>query len=233
MLHALLIALLLGSSPAPPDYLERLHRAVVSADADALVGLRDELGSPDATTEPSTLYTLGYLDWRLANLLDGKERKRYALEAQKALERLLEQSPQDAEALALLGSVYGTRITGWLSGMSLGRKAGAALREAADLAPDNPRVALQNGVSAFFSPRAFGGGLERAETLLRHALDLYAREPADQAWPDWGHADAWAWLGQVLADKGDLPGARAAYARALELEPDYLWVRDLLVPEID
>ena len=226
-------SLILGPSLVPMDYPARLERAVASADADALRDLRGELGRPREIREPAALYTLAYVDWRLAGLLDGKQRKQLALEAQEALERLLEHRPGDAEALALLGSVYGMRITGWLSGMSLGRKAEAALREAADRAPDNPRVALQHGVSAFFSPRAFGGGLDRAETRLRHALDLFAREPGDRPWPDWGHVDAWAWLGQVLAAKGDVPGARAAYTRALELEPDHLWVRDVLLPELD
>ena len=94
-------------------------------------------------------------------------------------------------------------------------------------------MALQRGISAYFSPKSFGGGLERAENDMRHALDLFARQPADEPWPNWGHVDAYAWLGKVLAENGDTAGARQAYQQGLVLEPDHRWIRQVLLPELD
>jgi tetratricopeptide (TPR) repeat protein len=75
--------------------------------------------------------------------------------------------------------------------------------------------------------------MDKAEKELRRAEALFARQPADAPWPNWGRLDILAWMGQLLAAKGDRPGARAYYHRALESEPDYVWVRDVLLPALD
>ena len=84
-----------------------------------------------------------------------------------------------------------------------------------------------------YKPKSFGGGPANAEKELRSAVVLFEREKPGKPWPNWGRVDAWAWLGRVLAQKGDRDGARAAYRAALELEPEHRWVRDLLLPELD
>ena len=42
-----------------------------------------------------------------------------------------------------------------------------------------------------------------------------------------------AWLGIVLAKKGDVEGARAAYENGLAMEPDHGWIRNVLLPQLD
>jgi Flp pilus assembly protein TadD len=117
--------------------------------------------------------------------------------------------------------------------MLLGPRASGALDKAAEIAPDNPRVVVLQGISAFNTPALFGGGTEKAERLLRRSLTLFAREPADRPWPNWGRFDAHVWLGQALLGKGDRAGARAEYDRALTLAPGSRWVRSVLLPAIE
>jgi tetratricopeptide (TPR) repeat protein len=117
--------------------------------------------------------------------------------------------------------------------MTLGPKASSSIEAALRLAPDNPRVVLQSGIGAFFAPKTFGGGMEKAEKAFRRAERLFAAEPANQAWPNWGKLDVLAWMGQVLAAKGDREGARSYYKRALEIQPGYAWVRLSLLPGLD
>ncbi len=45
--------------------------------------------------------------------------------------------------------------------------------------------------------------------------------------------EVFAWLGQVLARKGDVAGARVEYERALEVEPGDAWVSGVLLPSLD
>lgn len=182
-------------------------------------------------------YTLAYVDWRLYPLLmtdKGKRGEVYIQEAEKQLKELVKAEPGNAEAHALLSTVYGQEIgTSVWEGMVLGPKSSASIDTALKLAKDDPRVALQAGVGAMFTPKMFGGGTEKAEKELRRAEALFSKEPTNTAWPNWGRLDVLAWMGQLLASKGDREGARAYYNRALALEPDYGWVRYVLLPALD
>ena len=117
--------------------------------------------------------------------------------------------------------------------MTIGPKSSAAIDAALKAAPENPRVALQAGVGAFYTPKMFGGGLDKAEKELRRAEKLFAAESTNQAWPNWGRLDVLAWLGQVRAAQGDREGARRYYERALQAQPDYAWVRMVLLPALE
>jgi tetratricopeptide (TPR) repeat protein len=64
-------------------------------------------------------------------------------------------------------------------------------------------------------------------------LAQFARERVDAPLPSWGHAEAYAWLGQFAAADGDREAARAAYEQALRLAPSYTWVSRVLLPDLD
>jgi tetratricopeptide (TPR) repeat protein len=236
---ALLLALALLSAPpvSADPLLGRLDRAVVQGSVEALEELRSEVlprvegGDPS----PSDRYLLAYLNWRIQQLpgMSQEQKKIYLKEAQAQLELLLEARPDDAEVHALRGSAIGERITGGFSSMFLGPRASGALQRAYELGPENPRVALQRGISYFFTPKAFGGGVERSEAELRRARELFAAEDAGRPWPNWGRLDCLAWLGQVLASQGQTEEARVLYQEALKLEPEYDWVRHALLPALD
>ena len=113
------------------------------------------------------LYTVAYTKWRLAYLPGHEaiaERGVLLRDAESYLKVLLELNPEDPEAYALLGAVYGGQITSAWEKLTLGRKAQGALARAAKLAPDNPRVVLNRAVAKFYKPWLFGGGKDRAFT---------------------------------------------------------------------
>jgi len=169
----------------------------------------------------------------LASVPD-RERDDALDDADRRLRAILTSNPRDAEAHALLGGVYGAQIRrSPLKAVLFGHRVSGALDRAAELSPGNPRVALQQGISAFNTPAMFGGGLDTAEGALRRSLDLFAGEPADHPWPNWGRVDTHAWLGQALWRKGDRAGARAQYDEALAIAPESRWVRHILMPALD
>ena len=45
--------------------------------------------------------------------------------------------------------------------------------------------------------------------------------------------DAYAWLGQVAVRCGDPDAARRHYLQALEIEPQFAWVRSVLLPALE
>lgn len=214
-----------------------IQRAVVSGDQDVLETARSRLRSQGAPECPATepLSLRAYVAWRLSYFHERSSARSQALlaEAQQDLERVLACDPDDAEALALLGSVLGSRIGDLWSGLRRGPRAGRALDRALALAPGNPRVVMLLGISRLYRPRPLGGGIERAEQELQRACELFAREPIGQPWPNWGRAEVLAWRGQAALRRGDLDRAAAFYRDALEVEPDYHWVRRSLLPELE
>ena len=239
LLGAATIVLAASDEPAravPGPAAAEIQRAVTTGNAGSLEDARVRLRSgPSAQgLDEAALYLRAYVAWRLSYFHPrGSERSQALLgEAEQDLDRVLSLDPGDAEALALLGSAIGSRITGVWSGLSRGPRAARALDRAFELAPDNPRVVMLLGISRLYRPAPFGGGIARAEQELERARALFAHEPAEAPWPNWGRAEVLAWLGQTALRRGDLEKAGAFYRQALEIEPDYDWVCRSLLPEL-
>ena len=186
-------------------------------------------------------YYAALADFRIANHLltreeGSKDRASAHLEsAVESLKEVVRLDAESAEAWALLNSVYGRQISlSPMKGMLLGRRSKRALQMAGRLAPDNPRVVLAAAVSDFSTPGMWGGDKERAMEGFRRAAALFAvEEPADPLQPVWGHDEVYAWIGLAHLDRDEREQARAAFEKALEIEPDFGWVRYALLPGLD
>jgi tetratricopeptide (TPR) repeat protein len=226
-----------AAAAVPDDTLvRRLEHAHLTGDAATLAACRQELAARFEAEGPrgGLRYTLAYVEWRLAHLPGGGDADDLLESAQEALEANVEADPGDIESRALLAGILGERIgRAPIRGLVLGRRADAHLRLAVEAAPDNPRVVLQQGVAALFEPSMFGGSVEEAERRLRRAAALFARQPEEASWPNWGRIDALGWLGQALVRQGRRAEARAVYEQALALEPEAVFIRRHLLPQLD
>ncbi len=236
------LATLLACLLASGAWAERFQPDVAAGRIESLDAARVEIqkrlaaGDANESQVAAWRYDWAYLNWRIAQSLrgvDDKRRKLLLKQAEKQLDLLLDMRPESAEAWALRGSTIGDRIDGGFSAAMLGRKASANHKQAAELDADNPRVALLRGIGMFFTPRTFGGGREAAEAELRRANVLFESQASTTSWPSWGREDALAWLGVVVAERGEAEVARELYDRALEVRPEYLWIRETLIPGLD
>ena len=138
-----------------------------------------------------------------------------------------------AETQALLGTCLGLLANGGMAaGMRYGRASNSAREDAATLGPHNPRVLLLAAVSSWFTPRMWGGGEDKGYAMMQRAITEFATDAPARPLPAWGRAEAHAWLGQMELKRGNAGAARAAYAKALELAPGYLWVSSVLLPAV-
>lgn len=184
------------------------------------------------------LHYRGFVLYRKASYLvttgrDAKVAKAMLEDAEQTLARsaaLLKWPETAALQSAVVGQLIG--VGGALAGMRLGGKATRLADEALAAGPDNPRVWMLRGVSDLFRPKLFGGSPEKAETSLKRALSLFANDTPTPPAPWWGHAETYGWLGQVYVKQGRVEEAKAAYAKALALQPGNAWVLELLLPAV-
>ncbi len=183
-------------------------------------------------------YYIALADYRIAGLLEGESKDQASEHLKVAVEHLkkaTEIDPQAAEAYALLSSAYGLQIgLSPMKSMLLGPRVGKASQKAKQLAPENPRVVLSAAISDFNTPKMFGGSKEKGLQGFQRAAELFAQEkPTDPIQPIWGHREAYAWLGIAYQNQGELESARAAFEKALAIDPDFGWVKYWLLPELE
>ena len=185
------------------------------------------------------LHYKGYALYRRSNLMSATAKPDEMKPVLEEADRALDESSKHlawAETFALRASVMGQMISvnpGPITAMRLGPRSDAAMERAVELGPNNPRVYLLRGVGNIFKPSLFGGGVDKAERDIKKAIGLFATDKPQPPAPSWGHSEAWAWLGQVHVKQERFDDARAAYMKALEIEPQNGWVKDVLLPALD
>lgn len=209
-----------------------------SAGLDQAIALLDRVLTV-TPNEGVLLHYKGYALYRKANTIMGDEKKKAEAkalleEADDALESSLKTLAWP-ESYALRASVTGQMIGlgNPMSGMILGPRSESQMDKAIELGPKNPRVFMLKGVGTMFKPGMFGGGADKAEKELLKAIELFASDRPVAPAPAWGHAEVYAWLGQAYAQQDKITEARAAYQKALELDPGNGWVVHVLLPALD
>ena len=212
-----------------------IERAYYSRNVD---GVEDAIATLDKTQARWRAWAL----WRFANMhpIDGVDRRTKKIneeirgpllaEAESLLADHTTAHPDDGEAFLILSQVYQSRITGMLSGMRHGRKAGETLGNAAVLSPTNPNVLCYQGINLIMAPGPFGDK-DLGRQRLRQAV-LRFRDASNTGDPTWGEPEAFAYLGLAFAREGDVARATEYYDEALALQPAYAWVKDQLIPDL-
>jgi hypothetical protein len=135
-------------------------------------------------------YYAAYSTTRMSYLIEDKSQVDGVLDkAQQFIDRADTLQPNNSEIMAVKAFVLSARImvNPMTRGAQYGPQSGMVLEKAIQLDPSNPRPYLLKGTSAFYTPPAFGGGKDKAATLLTTALEKYKTfKPADELSPDWG-----------------------------------------------
>lgn len=187
--------------------------------------------------DPALLYTRSFGAYALSTQLAPEQEAEQIAVLERAIEFLEEvkSQPWEGEAAGLQANIYGQLIglKGGLSGMMLGPRSGKLIERAKNALPDNPRLLMFEGISLLHRPAAFGGDPKQAVDLLARSVSLFSESDSTSAGPQWGHANALMWLGMTRQELGDTEGARAAWEQALQVEPEYRYVRSHLLPSLN
>ena len=184
-------------------------------------------------------YYIGFIDLRITHYslseANKDEAKKFIDDGIAHLEQAVGLKDDFAEGYALLSSLLGNKIgLKPILGMSLGMKSGGMMSKAFELAPENPRVSLIAGQSAYHTPKMFGGGANKALHHIQKAVACFQTfKPERPIDPTWGHDEVYAYLGMIQMDQDRLEEARLSLEKALEINPNYGWVKFDLMKKLE
>ncbi|MGH7605386.1 MAG: tetratricopeptide repeat protein [Gemmatimonadaceae bacterium] len=229
---------LVGAAKFADSAAREINRGTIEGDINLLHAARTVLDAALALhpNDPMLLHYRGFEAFREAGLM-------YSLNRPSQIAVLMREAATDLaksdsiksmpENHALLASVLGSMIGADASlGPTLGPDVQDHMNAAMSSGATNPRVWLLSGISTIYTPPEYGGGLSKAQTQLERAVELFNTDHPLPPAPSWGHAEAYAWLGQVLQKQGKSADAIAAYNRALVLEPKYSLVKYVWLPSV-
>jgi len=207
-------------SAAATDSLEqardRQDRAALQkqiADATAAAGRTPN----DADAQYRAALACSYLAEVMIEQHERKPARQIAEQGIKAGEKAVSLKPASADYYRVLGTLYGQAINDIMSGLSYGPKAKDALAKAMERAPKSSPVWVAHGVGNYYLPAQLGGGAPQASADFREAIKL-----------DPKNAEAYLWLGVSLRKENKDAEARQALTKALELNPNRVWVKQQL-----
>jgi tetratricopeptide (TPR) repeat protein len=241
---------------APTEWADiegRIQYAYYTDDARALNGVlaslkpkpvegEDETKAADAGTRA---YFRALAHYRLAQVLSTskKSQARNAIDdCQSDVDAAVETLPivkygldETPEAIHQRAEAYALATACTLAGREMssipftGGRIGSRIEEAVKIAPKNPRVRLVEALVAY--DRAGKDVAERAAAIqkLRAVTPMFeAARAGASTTPEWGAAEAYAFLGRALYDQRDAVGARESLERALLIAPDYAFAKRLM-----
>lgn len=155
----------------------------------------------------------------------------YVEETEANLETLIDRNKNNGEPRALLAALYGMQMAySPMKGMFLGAKSGSLMDQALKRSPASPLVWKLHANAKFFTPETWGGDLKEAITAYEKAVTLYESAP-DKAKDNWFYIDTLAFLGKAYEKNNQVSRAIEVYKKALSAEPDYQWVKSVLLPK--
>ena len=98
-------------------------------------------------------------------------------------------------AMIYVGKIF---INPMINGMKYGPLSEQNIEKAKKLSVTNPRPYYLSGQSKFYTPSAFGGGVDKALPILKDALDYYDNFKPKKYWPNWGYDDCKYLYNQAL-----------------------------------
>ncbi len=158
----------------------------------------------------------------------------YLDDTSNPLEKIIdEEGSQAAEAKAIMSGILGLRIAyAPYKGMFLGGKSGNFADDAIKEAPDSYIAWKLYGNYKFYTPGAFGGDINEAAKALEKSIDLMEQDP-ELTQDNWMYIDAMAHLGQAYVQLDQPVKAKHIYEKVLKIEPNYVWVSKVLLPQLD
>ena len=184
----------------------------------------------NATATVTNFYWLGTAEFhRMLQLLSSPENTAKKLAAEAALDAAVDALTQavkldasHAESHALLGTLYGMKISdNWLRAAWLGPRVEREFNLALTGGAKNPRVQYLLGMSQFYTAMRNASQREALTNLLvaERLFEAEAKTAAAPLEPRWGHDSCLTFIGSSYEKLGQRAEAEAYFRKALAMHP--------------
>ena len=195
----------------------------------------DKAYSSDSTNMLPAYY-LALIDYKFCemNARQGSESlfDKYYNDALAKIKKLETNKNFEADGKIITAGVYMMKITiSPMSAVTLSSKVHALLDEAQGIDPSNPYSYLIRGIMDLNTPEMYGGSPSNALKNFNTSLRLFGEN--DSTLIPWGDVETLAWTGQALEKLGNLESAEFTYKKSLKEEPDFMWVKQSLLPNLE
>jgi tetratricopeptide (TPR) repeat protein len=236
--------LVCGGAAASEDKAHEEFRAAarqardgdLQADWEKMLAARDRFAAFADHQELGALahYYMGYADWRLSSLaflaLGQPGSKRLLDRAVGSLETSIQKRPAFPDAHALLAACLGISLSMDASQQEqVLPRMRAAWQAALPSLESNPRVMLLRAMALAFAPPPYGDR-DKGFELWRRAIAKFETHRPEGLMPDWGDAEAVAWLGGAYLMLDRHHEAVEFLERALRMRPDFWWAGKAALP---
>ena len=197
---------------------DRQDRAALEKMAGALQAVADKAAN-DAEAHYRAALAESYLGEISLELKDKAGAQRAADAGVHAAQAAIALQPKNAEYYRVLGTLCGQAIpaVNMLSALTYGKRAKEAIDKALALDPKSARVHEAEGVGNYYLPQQLGGGPEIAMKNFQEAIALDPKLP-----------DSYLWLGLSLRKLHRNGEARQALQKAIDLDPQRIWLKEQL-----
>jgi tetratricopeptide (TPR) repeat protein len=164
---------------------------------------------------------------------DNAATKKYTESALELLDKSTDLKDDFAEAYVLKMAVQSNR---WIYEMDKMNDIIAKSTEAKDRAKqldeNNPRFYLIDGMNMYYTPESFGGGADKALTLLQKSYELFQTfKPKDETYPNWGYEVAAGMVAMCYLQKDNLTEAKTYLDKAKEINPNSVFIKNFVEKE--
>ncbi|MBN2664542.1 MAG: hypothetical protein JXR68_12905 [Bacteroidales bacterium] len=196
-----------------------------------LINLNNLSQKSDALTLELLNYNYGYIAWCIGN--DKEQKAKTYLEISENYLSLLEDKKYNLSMINVYKSAFnGFKISfNKVNAPFLGPESIKFAEKALELDENNPFAHMQLGNIQFYMPSMFGGSKQlaisyykKAQILMEQNLTVYIN--------DWNYINLLVTIAQAYTDNENYILAKKYYEIILSIEPDFLWVKNELYPQI-
>jgi tetratricopeptide (TPR) repeat protein len=231
----ILILFIFSGLGAMATYKTEIYKAYISNNMNEWKKVMDRMNLETKRDNDFLLellnYQYGYIGWCVGNK-ENEQAKKYLSQAEKNIEILEKQSFELSILNAYKSAFYGYRVgLNKLQAPFIGPKSVESAKKAIELDKNNPYGYIQIGNSEFYMPSIFGGSKTVALENFKKAENLMERN-SEKIKNDWNYLSLLAMIVMSCKELKQYELAKYYCEKALKTEPEFLWVKLDLYPEI-
>jgi tetratricopeptide (TPR) repeat protein len=224
------------SAVASNSYKETVYNAFVYDEMakwkNAVYEMENQKQDNEAFLLELISYQYGYAGWCLGNDKNNEAVEFLAM-LENNLENLKNIKGETAEYHSFKAAAYGFKLglNKWRAPF-LGPKSMKHAEKAFEKDSLSMNANLEMGNIWNHMPEIFGGSKEKALNYYRKALNIFENKDNEMRHKNWLYLNLLVLIGQTENELGNEQKAIEYFEKTLQIEPDFLWVKEELLPSI-